>query len=229
MIRVLRVAEIAVATVALACVTSAAAAGTEFPPPQGKGPLVVVASGMSGSAHYETAARAIAGMGYDVMLFDGRTMEGTHGDGLVSAIREAQASPHALPGKVALVGFSLGGGIVLFYGTQHPELSVGAVVWYPATVFIKNVPGFVERLAIPVVMFAGGVDQYRNGCCLASKGEALAAAAKQAGKAFELTVYPNADHDFVQGGSHYLTSAYDDALVKTQAALKAYFAAAAAH
>ena len=43
----------------LICVTAAtvARAQQEFPPPQGKGRIVVVASGMSGPAHYETVAR----------------------------------------------------------------------------------------------------------------------------------------------------------------------------
>jgi len=75
--------------------------------------------------------------------FDGNPMEGTHGDGLKTAIQQAQQMPHALPGKVAVVGFSLGGGLSLYYGTQWPDLVAGAVVWYPATTFIKDVPGFV--------------------------------------------------------------------------------------
>jgi len=43
-----------------------ARAQEEFPPPQGKGRLVVVSSGMSGPEHYKTVARAIAQLGYDV-------------------------------------------------------------------------------------------------------------------------------------------------------------------
>jgi dienelactone hydrolase len=49
-----------------------------------------------------------------------------------TTIQQAQQMPHALPGKVALVGFSLGGGMCLYYGTQWPDLVTGAVVWYPA-------------------------------------------------------------------------------------------------
>lgn len=209
---------------ALAWGDAAFAAGQEFPPPQGKGRIVVLASGMSGPEHYVQAAQAIAALGYDVVLFDGNDMEGTHGAGVVSAIQEAQAAPHGLPGKVALVGFSLGGGMVLYYGTQHPDLAAGAVVWYPATIFIKDEPGFASRLGMPVVMFAGGADTFRGGCCLAQNGQELADAAKAAGKPFDLTIYPNADHDFVLGGGHYDPAAYQDALSRTAAALKTFFA-----
>ena len=75
------------------------AAQTEYPPPSGKGRLVVVASGMSGPEHYATVSRAIAALGYDVVLFDGNKIAGTKGEGLQTAITVAQQMPHALPGK----------------------------------------------------------------------------------------------------------------------------------
>jgi hypothetical protein len=208
---------------ALGAAGAAWAAGQEFPPPQGKGRIVVMASGMSGPDHYQTVAREVAQMGYDVVLFDGNAMEGTHGAGLLSAIQEAAQAPHGLPGKVALVGFSLGGGMELYYGTPHADLAAGAVLWYPANAFIKDVPGWAGRLAMPVVMFAGEADHYRDNCCSADKARELAAAANAAGKSVDLTTYPGADHDFVKGGGHYQAKAYADALAKTQAALQRYF------
>src|SRR5580692_569531 len=121
------------AAAAFACIAASAIvyAQQEFPPPQGKGRLVVLASGMSGPEHYTTVAREIAQLGYDVVLFDGNAMEGTHGAGVKTAILQAQQMPHAIHGKVALVGFSLGGGMSLYYGTQWPDLVSGAVLWYP--------------------------------------------------------------------------------------------------
>jgi len=182
-----------------------------------------MASGMSGPEHYATAAKDVAALGYDVVLFDGNAMENTDGAGVTSAIAEAQKAPHGLPGKVALVGFSLGGGMILYYGVQHPDLAIGAVVWYPANAFIRNVPGFPAKLQMPLVAFAGGSDHYRNDCCTAAKDRVLADAATAAGKRFDLTVYPGADHDFVKGGSHYQAAAYADALQKTADALKQFF------
>ena len=70
-------------------------------------------------------AGEIAKLGYDVVLFDGNSEEGTHGAGVKTAIQQALGMPHALPGEVAWVGFSLGGGESLYYGTQWPD-QVGA-------------------------------------------------------------------------------------------------------
>ncbi len=201
---------------------STVSAQQEFPPPQGKGRVVVIASGMSGPEHYKEVASEIAKLGYDAVLFDGREEENTHGQGVRRDIAAAIAMPHALPGKVALVGFSLGGGEQMFWGTQSSDQVAGAIVWYPANAFIRDVSGFANRLAVPVVVFAGGKDHFRNGCCTADKDSALEQAVKSAGKSFDLTIYPDADHDFVKGGDHYNAKDYGDALQKTAAALKTY-------
>jgi dienelactone hydrolase len=176
---------------------------------------------MSGPEHYTTVSREIAQLGYDVVLFDGNAMEGTHGDGVKAAIAQAQQMPHALPGKAAVVGFSLGGGMALYYASQWPDLVAGVVAWYPATTFIKDVPGFAARLKVPVLMFAGEKDTFRN-CCLVENARNLAAAAKAAGQPFELVTYPKTDHDFVKDGAHYNADSYKDAFQRTSARLKDY-------
>jgi dienelactone hydrolase len=129
--------------------------------------------------------------------------------------------PHALPGKAAVVGFSLGGGMALYYASQWPDLVAGVVAWYPATTFIKDVPGFAARLKVPVLMFAGEKDTFRN-CCLVENARNLAAAAKAAGQPFELVTYPKTDHDFVKDGAHYNADSYKDAFQRTSARLKDY-------
>jgi dienelactone hydrolase len=219
----LRLATLAAVILFLASVP-AASAQQEFPPPQGKGRVVVVSSGMSGPAHYAQVASEIAALGYDVLLVDGNSEENTHGAGVKNAIQQALAMPHALPGKVALVGFSLGGGESMYYGTQWSDQVAGAVLWYPANKFIRDIPGFASRLQVPVVVFAGGKDHYRDGCCTADNDSALQAAAKAAGKSFDLTVYPDANHDFVKGGEHYNSQAYDDAFKRMSDALKMFLA-----
>jgi dienelactone hydrolase len=40
----------------------------------------VLSSGISGQQHYTDAARAIAALGYDVVLFDGNAEEGMQGN-----------------------------------------------------------------------------------------------------------------------------------------------------
>jgi len=206
------------------CGASVVRAQQEFPPPQGKGRVVVLSSGQSGPTHYADVARDIAQLGYDVVMFDGNAEEGTHGAGVRTAIQEAQGMPHALPGKVALVGFSLGGGMSLYYGTPWSDQVAGVVVWYPANSFIRDVPGFASRLQVPVVVLAGGRDQYDHACCTAANDTALQSAALAAGKSFALTIYPDADHDFVKGGFNYNAKDYDDGMKRTADALKLFFA-----
>ncbi|HTW78932.1 MAG TPA: dienelactone hydrolase family protein [Terracidiphilus sp.] len=208
------------AAAAAIAVSNAVFAQQEFPPPQGKGPVVVVASGLSGPSHYAKVARDIAALGYDAVLFDGSAMEHTHGEAVHAAILQAQQMPHALPGKVALVGFSAGGGESLYYATEWPDLVTGVIVWFPATSFIRNVSGFIDRLQVPVLMFAGEKDHYRDNCCTADTARNLAAAARAAGKPFDLYTYPKAEHDFVRDGAHFNADADADAFQKTADRLK---------
>src|SRR5471030_3121658 len=100
-----------------------AAAQQEFPPPSGKGRVVVVAAGASGAPTYRQVAGEIAKLGYDAVLFESNGWANTQGKGLRDAIAAALRMPHALPGKVGLVGFSLGGGHVLSYGTAWSDRS----------------------------------------------------------------------------------------------------------
>jgi len=202
--------------------TAVAHAQQEFPPPQGMGRLVVLASGLSGPKQYTEVAAEIAKLGYDVVLFDGNAEENTQGKGVKRDIDKARTMPHALPGKVALVGFSLGGGMDLYYGTQLPDDVAGVVVWFPANSFIKDVPGFANRVQVPLVVFAGGKDHFRDNCCAADKDSTLQQAAKSAGKSFELTIYPDANHDFNKGGNNYNPKDYADALQHTADALKMF-------
>jgi dienelactone hydrolase len=216
-----RLAFAAVAIFAVLAISPLAHAQREFPPPQGKGRVVVVASGASGMDHYETVSRDIAALGYDVVLFDGNAMEGTKGAALKAAIPQALQMPHALPGKVALVGFSLGGGMSLAYGTNWPDEVAVVIVWYPLTSVFKDVPATVARLKVPVLMFAGENDKYKD-CCMIETARAFGDAAKATNQPLELFTYPKAEHDFVKGGSHYNAAAHNDAFAKTADKLKQY-------
>ena len=174
--------------------------------------------------HYKEVAGEIAKLGYDVVLFDGNKEENTHGVQVKADIQTAIGMPHAMPGKVALVGFSLGGGEEMFYGTgpmSAEQVAVG-IFWYPANAFIKDLNGFANRLSMPVFVFAGGKDHFRNGCCTAAHDGELQDASKAANKMFNLVVYPDADHDFVKGGDHYNGKDYSDALMHTADILKMY-------
>ena len=211
------------AIMVLGLAARAASAQQEFPPPSGKGRVVVVFSGATGPAHYTTATAEIAKLGYDAVLFDGNAIVGTRGAAVKAFILQAQQEPHALPGKVALVGFSLGGGMALIFGTQLPDLVTVAVAWYPLTNVIRDVPSFSSRLKVPVLLLAGEADAGTRkdpGCCRIETARDIAAGASAHGLPFELVTYPGAQHDFVYGGEHYDARAYADALQRTAAKLK---------
>jgi dienelactone hydrolase len=213
---------VAAALLAMAVFSSCAQAQEELVPPQGKGHVVVLVSGIAGPKHDKALAQAIAALGYDVVLYDGREMEKSPSMSLRTAIQNAQQMPHALPGKVALIGISLGGGISLAYGSRWTDLVAVDILWYPATGFVNRMPGFAGRIVVPVLMFAGESDHYMD-CCLIGTARSLADDTAAVHAPFELITYPGADHDFIKGGSNYNPTAYNDALQHTAAKLKATF------
>jgi dienelactone hydrolase len=213
---------VAAALLATAVFACCAQAQQEIAPPQGKGHVVVFISGISGIKHEKVLAQAIAALGYDVAVYDGRAILKSLGPGLRTAIQNAQQMPHALPGRVALIGVSLGGGFALAYGSRWPDLVAVDIVWYPATGFVKRLPGFASAITVPVLMFAGESDHYMD-CCLIGTARSLAADAAAANVPFELITYPGAGHDFIPGRQNSNPKAYNDALEHTTAKLKAAF------
>src|SRR5580692_12983841 len=150
-----------------------AQAQKEFTPPSGKGRVIVAVSGKLGSGAYEPAAKQLASLGYDVFLYDGNRFVGDQGVGLKAAIDKAPQSPNALPGKVGVVGFSLGGGQVLGYAPQWSDQVAVVVVMYPLTSVYKDIPAVVGRIKVPVLMFAGEKDTLKN-CCLIETARSIA-------------------------------------------------------
>src|SRR3954470_12870235 len=97
-----------------------------FTPKAEKAPVVVLLSGASGPASYRYFGEDLARLGYFAVLVHGNTIlrrsqeEGAQN--LRSVIAKAQASPNALPGKVFVVGFSMGGGGAIAHASTMPEL-----------------------------------------------------------------------------------------------------------
>jgi pimeloyl-ACP methyl ester carboxylesterase len=194
----------------------------EFTPPLGKGRVIVAVSGKLGSSAYEPAARQLASLGYDVFLYDGNQFVGDQGVGLKAAIDKAPQSPHALPGKIAVVGFSLGGGQVLGYAPQYADQVAVVVVMYPLTKVYKNINATVSRIKVPVLMFAGESDHFDDNCCTIDKARAIAGAAADIKAPLQLITYPNVGHDFIVKGNHYDANAAADAWSHTATMLKQY-------
>jgi dienelactone hydrolase len=207
---VMEVSFCAVAILLLGCLSEIYAADQqpwqkEFYPPSGRGRVVVVISGHLGPGAIAYYAKDIAAQGYYAVLVDGRDFwkkgywsSGTGSARLRGVIARAQQSPHALPGKAAVIAFSLGGASALTYAARMPDSVSAVVTYYPDTEFISNPGDFVSKIKVPTLIFAGVLDTYEN-CCVIEKARQLAAAAQARGGGATLRVveYPDAGHGFV--------------------------------
>jgi dienelactone hydrolase len=176
-------------------------AQTEFAPRGGPGRVVMLLSGHSGPRLYEEYASALADEGYDVVLLDGKAIlaaDQKGGERLAAAIARAQRSRHALPGKVAVIGFSQGGGGALTHAARRADLVATVVAYYPETDFMARYGGvaaYVARFTVPVLVLAGGADTYHD-CCLIGTMREMESAAHERSADFALVVYPQAEHGF---------------------------------
>ncbi len=180
-------------------------AGTEGPaqiayaPDSGPGPVIIVISGRTGPNSYQSYAAELAKLGYYTVLLTGKDIlnpEQTGEASLKKAIDRAQHSPHAVPGKVAVIGFSLGGGGALYNAAPLSDLVSVVVVYYPLTkTWANKTDMFAKRFQVPVLVLAAQLDRHMD-CCAIETAHAIELAAKQNGKKFELVVYPEANHGF---------------------------------
>ena len=181
-------------------------AQTAYAPANGPGPVIIVISGQTGPNSYQSYAAELAKLGYYSVLLTGADILNpahTGPDNLKKAIERAQRSPSAIKGKVAVIGFSLGGGAALYNATAIPDLVSMVVAYYPLTsTWAKDINSLVKRFQVPVLMMPGGLDRYKS-CCLVETARAIETAAKASGAKFELVVYPEANHGFnLQTGAH---------------------------
>jgi dienelactone hydrolase len=196
-----------IATILLGCVSEGFAADQvpwqqEFYPANGKGRVVVVITGDSGPPSYVYYAKDLATQGYYAVLVNGTDFWGKGLsrnnlglDRLKAVLARAQRSPHALPGKVAVIGFSLGGGACLTYAARMPDTISAVVTYYPETSFISNPGDFASKVKVPTLIFAGVLDTYKD-CCVIERARKLTAAAAGAGGSIRLVEYPDAGHAF---------------------------------
>jgi dienelactone hydrolase len=172
-----------------------------FPPAQGKGAIVVVISGSSGFPLFRDFSSQLARSGYYAVLIKGSDVFPSWGiyderglGTLRTVIADSQSASQAIPGKVALVGLSLGGAAALLYGGPLKDQISGIVAFYPAlNRLAMDMKTVAASLKVSVLVLAGAKDTYHD-CCMIETVTALEAAPKTA--SLELVVYPNANHGF---------------------------------
>lgn len=173
-----------------------------FPPAGGRGAIVIVASGYSGPGYYRDFSVKLAELGYYTVIMDGKDLIDPGRMGLIvpgaenlqTVIADSKSSPQAIPGKVALVGLSIGGAGVLRYGASLRNQVSAVVAYYPAiTTAGWDMTTFAAGLQTPVLLIAGVQDHYEN-CCLIDSMRELAEAPKTV--TFEYIEYPEAGHCF---------------------------------
>jgi dienelactone hydrolase len=182
-------------------------AQTAYAPTSGRpGRVVILVSGQTGPASYRAYASELAGLGYYVVLLDGKDILNpahTGPENLTKAIERARGAPDAAPGKVAVIGFSLGGGGALYNAAARSEAVSMVVAYYPYTKSWANrIDDLVKRFKVPVLVLAGGADRFQD-CCLVGSARAMESSARARGLPFELVVYEQAEHGFnLQQGAH---------------------------
>jgi dienelactone hydrolase len=195
-----------------------------YPPATGKGRVVVVLSGYTGTRFYQDYATALAREGYYAVLLDGKDFPPRHPQGEANLRRVIERLPQtqgALPGRVAVVGFSFGGGGALVYAARMPDVVAAVVTYYPSTTFITDHREVASKFQVPILVLTGEKDFY-NGCCLAETARTIENAAKEQQKNFTLITYPDAGHGFNLAIPAYRAVDTDDAWTRTLAMLRQY-------
>ena len=182
--------------------------------PKQPGPVVMVISGASPSLYglYHDFTKALADKGYySVLLYGNEILKREGGrEALESALGRARQAAEAVPGKAAVIGFSLGGGAALAFATSMPESVSVVIAWYPSTSFVTDAERLAARVRVPTLVLQGERDRHNN-CCIVERVRAIEAAARSRGAPFELVVYPGAEHGFnLRGTPGYVRRDADD-------------------
>jgi pimeloyl-ACP methyl ester carboxylesterase len=182
--------------------------------PKQPGPVVMVISGASPSLYglYHDFTKAFADKGYySVLLYGNEILRREGGrEALEIALGRARQAAEALPGKAAVVGYSLGGGAALAFATRMPEAVSVVIAWYPTTTFATDPGRLAAQVQVPTLVLQGEADRYNN-CCIVERVRAIESAARSRGAPFELVVYPGAEHGFnLRGTSGYVRRDADD-------------------
>jgi dienelactone hydrolase len=133
-------------------------------------------------------------------------------------LSETLADKRARPGKVTVVGFSMGGGGALAHATSRPDVVAAVAAYYPAVSVLPDPGDTARRVKVPTLILAGGRDRLNN-CCLVESARDFEKAVKASGGELELVEYPMANHAFNLQGLSYREADAEDAWKRLQAFL----------
>ncbi len=189
-----------------------------IPPKSGSGPGVILISGISGTALYQDYAKAVADLGYTAALVSGKDISnqpGVSADNLQRVLETLRADPRIRPGKLAVVGFSLGGGGALLHASNQPESFSVVVAYYPAVSRLPSITETAKRVGVPTLILAGEKDRFRD-CCVIESIREFEAAAKASRLPVVVHSYPEADHGFNLRIPAFRAQDASDALARVQ-------------
>jgi len=213
----------------LLAATWPAAAADFIAPPSNPAPAVIVISGTGNLAPYRWYAVDVAKLGYAVALVSGSDIcsssssscsrtDTESAENLKKAIAELQSRKGVIPGKVAVISFSLGGGGALVHAAPLSALVAGVVAYYPSITKITRLGDVAAQVAVPTLILSGEKDKFFD-CCLIESMRTFDSVARAKGAPIELVVYPNANHGFNFEGSRYRPDDGADAWERTKAFL----------
>jgi dienelactone hydrolase len=183
-------------------------------PASGSGPLLVLFAGADGPQTHLDQARAFSRAGWVVLVIDSNRYQAAPAERIRELLKHSLARPEVRSPKASIVGYSLGGWLVLAAGNRMPDLVSAAVAYYPSTSLIDDPKAFLEKPAVgvPTLVLAGVQDTYAN-CCTIDRARALAAAAAlpDIRAPLQLVEYPQADHGFVMPAYRQVYRPDDDA------------------
>jgi carboxymethylenebutenolidase len=173
-------------------------------------PAIVEIHGINGQSRWDVeVAQRLAGEGYVTLVVDlfGRTPR-DYGDGLRLRDRHRPGIPDDLrgavsflktlpsvdPARIGTLGWCMGGGYALLLATAEPTLAAGVIYYGP----LYPPPGptreEVRNIKAPLIGFFGQEDDSLP----IPQVKMFANDMKEAGKTFELHIYPDAGHGFAE-------------------------------
>lgn len=169
-----------------------------IPAKEGPAPAVILISGVSGAALYQDYGKAVSELGYTAVLVGGKDIsnqQGASAENFKKVLAALRTDSRVKPGKVSVIGFSLGGGGALLHAASQPDAVASVAAYYPAVTRLPSIKETAGKVAVPTLIPAGVRDRF-NECCLIESIREFEAAALAARTQVSVVAYSEAEHGF---------------------------------